>query len=155
MPSYLVETVKGGISRLNAKRQTAIATYLKSLPGKSDNSSPLPQTDPRMIAGQAIYRDNCSACHSADGRGAMPLFPALAGNQIIQQASVETPAHLVLFGSQGVQTDARPTKPSMPALAWRLSDREVADVLTYVRNSWGNSGAPVEVQDVETVRGSQ
>jgi mono/diheme cytochrome c family protein len=108
-----------------------------------------------MVAGQAIYRDNCSACHSADGKGAMPLFPALSGNQIVQQDSPETPAHLVLFGSQGVQTDARPTKPSMPALAWRLNDKEVADVLTYVRNSWGNAATAVEESDVMETRASR
>lgn len=152
----MAEAVENSTSKMADADLTAIATYLKSIPeGGKTNIASVPATDSRMIAGQAIYRDNCSACHSADGRGAMPLFPVLAGNQIVQQASAETPTHLVLFGSQGAQTNARPTKPSMPSLAWRLSDQEVADVLTYVRNSWGNAAQPVDAQDVEAIRSSR
>lgn len=152
----MAEAVENSTSMMNDKDLAAIANYLKSLPDESGASSvALPANDSRMVAGQAIYRDNCSACHSADGKGAMPLFPALSGNQIVQQDSPETPAHLVLFGSQGVQTDARPTKPSMPALAWRLNDKEIADVLTYVRNSWGNAATAVEESDVKETRASR
>ncbi|WP_312404315.1 cytochrome c [Rhizobium sp.] len=152
----MAEAIENSTSKMDDADLAAIATYLKSLPDESKaTSTALPANDPRMIAGQAIYRDNCSACHSADGKGAMPLFPALSGNQIVQQGSPETPAHLVLFGSQGGQTDARPTKPSMPALAWRLSDKEVADVLTYVRNSWGNSASAVGESDVKETRESR
>ena len=105
-----------------------------------------------MVTGEAIYRDNCSACHGGDGAGAGALFPALAGNSIVAQPSTETLSRLVLAGSQAVHTAYAPTTPAMPSLAWRLKDQEIADVLTYVRNSWGNAAPEVSAGDVATVR---
>jgi len=84
----------------------------------------------------------------------MPLFPALAGNSLVQQPSPETLAHVVLAGSQAVYTPSKQTTPAMPSFAWRLNDQQVSDVLTYVRNSWGNAAAPVNASDVSDIRGS-
>ena len=105
-----------------------------------------------MTAGEAVYHDNCSACHGGDGAGAGVLFPTLVGNSIIAQSSPETLARVVLAGSQAVHTAGAPTTPAMPSLAWRLEDQEIADVLTYVRGSWGNSAPAVSSADVAAVR---
>jgi mono/diheme cytochrome c family protein len=147
----MAEAVQNSTSKMNDEDLVAIATYLKSLPGKESPKVEQPRQT-SMASGQAVYRDNCSACHGSAGTGAMPLFPALAGNPIVMQDSSETLSHLVLFGSQGVATSSSPTTPSMPSLGWRLSDKEVADVLTYIRNTWGNSGAAVSESDVSSVR---
>ncbi|MER8492355.1 cytochrome c [Mesorhizobium australicum] len=77
-----------------------------------------------MVAGAAIYHDNCSACHGGDGAGAGALFPALVGNSIVAQGNPETLARVVLAGSQAVHTAGAPTTPSMPSLAWRVKDQE-------------------------------
>jgi mono/diheme cytochrome c family protein len=53
-----------------------------------------------------------------------------------------------------VGTEAAPTTPAMPSLAWRLNDAQVADVLTYVRNMGGNAAAPVQADAVATMRKS-
>ncbi|MBZ9919132.1 MULTISPECIES: cytochrome c [unclassified Mesorhizobium] len=106
----------------------------------------------RMAAGEAIYHDNCSACHGGDGAGAGALFPPLAGNSIVAQASTETLARAVLAGSQAVHTARAPTTPAMPSLAGRLKDQEIADVFTYVRGSWGNAAPAVSSDDVAAVR---
>ena len=62
---------------------------------------------PRMQAGAAIYQDNCEACHSADGKGESVIFPPLAGNPIIRQASAETLVRVVLAGTQSANTHRR------------------------------------------------
>jgi len=147
------EAVENSTSKMSDDDLTAIAEYLKTLPGKEDEAgAPVSVSDQRMMAGRAVYRDNCSACHGSDGAGAMPLFPALAGNQIVQQSNTDTLTHIVFAGSQGAATANKPTAPSMPSFAWRLSDDQVADVLTYVRNSWGNSAAPVDASTAKKTR---
>jgi mono/diheme cytochrome c family protein len=65
------------------------------------------------------------------------------------------PANLirvVLRGAQSVATDPEPTAPAMPALGWKLSDDEVAAVVTYIRNRWGNAASPVLASDVAGAR---
>ena len=92
-------------------------------------------------AGLEIYQDNCAACHGSDGKGENALFPPLTGSPIIAQTSAETLVRVVLAGTQSAQTKGNLTSPAMPSFAWRLNDAQVADVLSYVRGSWGNGGA--------------
>ncbi|MFK0164340.1 c-type cytochrome [Rhizobium sp. NPDC090279] len=151
----MAEAIAQSTSLMKDADLKAIAVYLKSLTAASaEKPAPLKVDDGRMVAGGAIYHDTCSACHGLDGKGAMPLFPALAGNSLVQQPSAETLGHVVLAGSQGVYTPSKQTTPAMPSFAWRLSDQQVSDVLTYVRNSWGNAAAPVSASDVSDIRGS-
>lgn len=149
----MAEAIVQSTSQMKDGDLQAIAVYLKSVSGGTvDRPIPLKADDGRMVAGAAIYHDTCSACHGLDGKGSMPLFPALAGNGLVQQPSAETLAHVVLAGSQAVYTQSKPTTPGMPSFAWRLNDQQVSDVLTYVRNSWGNSAAPVSANDVSDIR---
>ncbi|MCX8999396.1 c-type cytochrome [Rhizobiaceae bacterium BDR2-2] len=150
----MTEAIADSTSKMTDADLKAIAVYLKSLsPEAASKPAPVGAADRRMIAGAAIYHDTCSACHGMDGKGARQLFPALAGNAIVQQPSAETLAHLVLAGSQGVGTAGAPTTPAMPSLAWRLNDQQIADVLTYIRNSWGNAAPPVAPDAIGDVRG--
>jgi mono/diheme cytochrome c family protein len=70
----------------------------------------------------------------------------------VQQAQATSLIRVVLEGSRAVATDAAPTGPAMPSFAWRLSDAEVAAVVTYIRNAWGNAASPVSIGDVSTMR---
>jgi len=131
----------------------AIATYLKALPGQTSSPPPaLSASDPRMIAGAAIYLDNCSACHGPDGKGVPFLFPSLAGSPNIRSTDPATLVRIVIEGARSVATDKEPTSPGMPSFAWKLNDDQAAAVLTYVRNSWGASAPPVDPHDVEQAR---
>ena len=148
----MAEVVGNSTSRMTDADVHAIAVYLKGLPGEAPKSTPVAASDPGMKAGAAIYADTCSACHGLEGEGQPKLFPRLAGNALIQQTDATTLIRVVLAGSQAVGTQAAPTTPAMPSLAWRLSDAQVADVLTYVRNIWGNAAAPVPSDAVEELR---
>ncbi|BCM19784.1 c-type cytochrome [Mesorhizobium sp. J8] len=148
----MAEAVENSTSKMTDADLKAVAVYLKSLGSDTGNAQPAKPDQARMVTGEAIYRDNCSACHGGDGAGAGALFPALSNNSIIAQSNAETLARLVLAGSQAVHTRHARTTPAMPSLAWRLSDQEVADVLTYVRNSWGNAAPAVSSGDVAAVR---
>lgn len=129
----------------------AIATYLKSL--DSDRpSAPASADKSVMRAGEAIYFDNCSACHKQDGTGVPRVFAPLKGSGKVSAHDPTTVIRAILQGARAVPTDARPSPLSMPAFDWKLSDEQVAAVATYVRQSWGNRGGPVSESEVKTLR---
>jgi mono/diheme cytochrome c family protein len=151
----MAEAIEASTSHMTDGDLQAIAVYLKDVPGyPAAASAGLPASDPHMQAGAAIYRDNCEGCHNGNGSGQSVIFPPLAGNPIVRQSSAETLARVVLAGTQAAQTRLAPTAAAMPSFAWRLDDAEVADVLTYVRSSWGNGAAPVSTGTVAQIRGN-
>jgi mono/diheme cytochrome c family protein len=130
----------------------AIATYLKSLSGKQDHPQTLSKDDVAMVAGAAIYRDQCSACHGIDGKGIAELFPSIADSPMVKSDDPTTSIRIVLRGARSVGTQAQPTAPGMPSYGSQLDDAQIAAVLTYMRNGWGAAAAPVGTADVARVR---
>lgn len=107
--------------------------------------------------GEKIFsRDgSCESCHQADGQGlAASGFPPLAGTNWVlgdEQRLIK----VVLKGLQGpiqVLGESYPGQVPMTSFGGMLSDKEVAGVLTYVRNSFGNEAAPVDPELVKQVR---
>lgn len=72
----------------------------------------------------------------------------------MQDRDPTTIARLILYGAHAATTDARPTQVSMPAFDWKLSDQQIADLATYVRNAWGNSAPQVTASKVGDLRRS-
>ncbi len=140
---------------------TAIARYLKSLPAVDPKDQPH-QYDKQVAQalwkgddsqrGASVYIDNCAACHRTDGHGYTRVFPALAGNPVLQTADATSLINIVLNGGTLPATHTAPSTFTMPAFAWRLSDQEVADVVSFIRGSWGNQGAPVKASEVADLR---
>jgi mono/diheme cytochrome c family protein len=146
------EVVEHSTSRMSDDDRGAIATYLKSLPPAAP-ASPPPDPDPAALkAGEAIFADACASCHLARGEGQPRLFPPLAGNASVQSRDPTTILRLVLKGSRSPATKAMPTPLAMPAFDWKLGDSQVADVVTYIRNAWGNHAAQVNPSDVGKLR---
>ena len=105
-----------------------------------------------MRNGSAIFFDGCTACHLAGGKGQPGMFPPLQGSGVAQQHDPTGVIRLILAGTRTAPTRSRPSFQSMPSFAWKLSDQEIADVATYVRNSWGNRAPPVDAHQVAAVR---
>jgi mono/diheme cytochrome c family protein len=140
-------------SQMTGADLTAIAAYLKDLPGQTAPSpTPVSSSDPAMVAGSAIYADNCSACHGMDGKGVPYLFPSLAGSPNVRSADPASLIRVLIEGARSVATAGEPTGPGMPSFAWKLNDDQAAAVLTYVRNSWGSSAPAVDPKEVEQAR---
>ena len=95
-----------------------------------------------MEKGKDLYNSKCSACHQINGQGLAPAFPALAGSKI---ATGPIGGHLdiVLNG-----------KPGTAMVPWNtLNDLELAAIITYERNAWGNeTGDLVQPRDVRAGR---
>lgn len=96
--------------------------------------------------------DNCSACHRIDGQGYAKTFPALAHNSAVLSDDPSSLISVVLRGSQMAITQNEPTGLMMPDFAWRLDDKQVADLLTFVRSSWGNNAPAVTADEVKELR---
>ena len=83
----------------------------------------------------------------------MPLdYPPLAGNPSIQMESAVNPIRMVLNGGFPPGTQGNPRPFGMPPFAQRLSDDEIAAVVTYIRAAWGNRGIPVSAGDANQLR---
>lgn len=140
---------------------SAIARYLKSLPANDPDDQPH-QYDKQVAQalwkgddskpGASVYIDNCAACHRTDGHGYTRVFPALAGNPVLQSNDATSLIHIVLKGGTLPATQTAPSTFTMPAYAWRLSDQEVADVVSFIRTSWGNKGTQVKADEVKKLR---
>ena len=147
------ETIGQSTSHMNDADLKAIATYLKDQSGPGDSQADPPAPDQStMTVGAKIYADECSGCHVANGKGSAGLFPPLAGSALVQQTDPTSLMHVVLRGARSVATDGAPTAPAMPQFAWLLKDDEVAAVLTYIRNSWGNAAPAVSAGEVGNAR---
>lgn len=151
----MAEVIADSTSKLTDGDLKAIAVYLKDLKAAPPAIKPVSTEDPAMKAGEAIYVDECSACHARDGTGVAKLFPAMKENPNVQSQDPTTLIRVVLHGTQNVATPLAPTGPSMPAFGWKLTDKQTADVLTYVRNSWGNAAGAVSAGDVKSGREQQ
>ena len=145
----MADEVADSSSKMTDADLHAVAVYLKDQPAPHEATpQPLAASDPAMTAGAAVYRDECSACHAPQGTGIAGLFPGLAGAPAVQSRDPTSLLRVVLAGARSAATDAVPTAPAMPAFGWLLDDREIAAVLTYVRNSWGNAAAAVSPGEV-------
>lgn len=149
----MAQVVENSTSKMTDDDLKAMAVYLKSL--QPDDEKPVQAVasdDPAMGTGAAIYKDNCAACHRDSGEGSQGLFPKLAGSSNVRSTDATTSIRKIITGSRAVVTDAAPTAPAMPSFGWRLNDQQIADVVTYIRNSWSNTGTPVAAGTVTAIR---
>jgi mono/diheme cytochrome c family protein len=147
------EEVTHSSSKMTDDDLKAVAVYLESLvPDQESAPVALAASDPRMVAGQAIYKDNCAGCHTDAETGSSGLFARLAGSHAVQSDDPTTLTRVVLAGSRGIGTAEAPTSPAMPSFGWRLNDQQVASLLTFVRNSWGNAAPAVSADQVRATR---
>jgi len=131
----------------------AMAIYLKTIePAPSvrhDRRSA--SRDPASAGignGMNVYRQQCADCHGLDGRGRGLDYPPLAGNRLVMSASGVNPIRMVLFGGVAPVTGGNRQPHSMPPYLTWLSDREVAEVVNYIRSAWGNQASAVTIDDV-------
>jgi mono/diheme cytochrome c family protein len=116
------------------------------------------RTDRELASGDAkkrgalLYLDNCAACHRPDGRGYEGVFPSLAGNPVVEAANPLSLVSIVLLGSKSSRTSETPAQFAMPAFAWRLTDQDAADIISFIRSSWGNDAKPIEAPKVAALR---
>ena len=149
----MAEVVGFSTSLMREEDLRAMAVYLKERPDQPAPAAAPPAPDAaRLRTGEALYVDNCMACHRRDGTGVDGMIPRLASSAVVQQAGPDTLLRVVLQGVRGVATDAAPTAPAMPAFGWRLTDAQAADLVTYIRSTWGNAAPAVGADQARQMR---
>ena len=108
-------------------------------------------SDEQMKRGLAVYSRTCIACHQPTGKGLPPVFPSISETPIVV-GNPELPIKFILQGLMGPITVGGMTFNSMMPPVPGVSDGDIADVLTYVRQSFGNKGNPVSADQVKAVR---
>ncbi|ANJ99967.1 c-type cytochrome [Serratia plymuthica] len=130
----------------------AIATYLHSLAAEKPpaEKAVAPMADSQQ-AGQRTYAMYCSTCHGNKGEGSDNTIPALAGNATVTADNPLTALRVLLEGAQTPITQ-QATAIAMPGYGWALNDRQAADLMSYLRGSWGNQAGAVTAQQVQEAR---
>jgi mono/diheme cytochrome c family protein len=131
-----------GDSRTGAVTANAVTTA-------SDTADPLAA---RMQKGKQLFTVTCRACHQADGKGMPPVFPPLDGSEWAAGPERRVIA-IVLHGIQGsITVEGKTFNGVMPTFKDQFSDEQIADILTFVRNSWSNKAGAVLPETVKDVR---
>ena len=131
----MAQVVHESLSTLSDADIHAIVAYLKQTrPIAPYKPEPAAAFQGPHAFGESVYLNNCVSCHRQDGKGRAGVIPALAGSGVVQAKGPENVIRVVLGGLL-----AHGTYAAMPAVGSGMSDAEVADVVDYVRNAWGNA----------------
>ena len=145
----MTEVVADSTSKMTNTDRAGIAEYLKSVPS-SRPKEPYDVEPAAMARGGVVFTQTCVLCHAerGDDRRIGPFF---GGDTVINSRDPTTVLRVILEGAQAYAPKGEEPAYSMPAFAW-LSDGQVADVATYIRNSWGNKAEPVSRRQVHSLR---
>jgi mono/diheme cytochrome c family protein len=150
----MANVVGRSLQYLSAADANAMAVYLKSLPA-TDQAALRGETvaaTTQLAAGARLYEHHCADCHGADGKGMLPAYPPLAGNRALTTIESANAIRIVLHGGFAPGTRGNPRPYGMPPFGPALSDDDVAALVSYLRNSWGNHAPAVAAYDVNRYR---
>jgi len=154
----MAEVVYNSLQHLNDADVRAMAVYLKALPQTlAATDAGGPGVAPRelqsvMALGSELYERHCADCHGAEGAGRPPVYPPLAGNRSLTMRPAVNSIRMVLNGGFPPGTAGNPRPYGMPPFRPTLNDDEVAAVVSYIRNSWGNRAGLVSPLEVDRFR---
>ena len=157
----MIDIIENSTQYLTRDDAAAMARFIKSLPAGDPAKTPFKEDS--TVAGQlwrgdtsktgaAVYVDSCAACHKTNGSGYARFFPELRGNPVMMSRDPVSLIHITLMGQTLPGLKAAPSSITMPPFGWRLTDQQIADVVTFIRSSWGNNAPAVTHEDVRKVR---
>ncbi len=149
----MAEVIAQSLQHLSAADVRTMAVYLQSIsvtPTAPHNQPELTsESKLRVERGAAIYDKHCKDCHGTSGEGAPGIYPPLAGNRGVTMASPLNTIRSVLDGGFTPVTAGNPRPYGMPPFGHALSNEEVAQVVSYIRNAWGNRASVVSAVQVD------
>ncbi|WP_353234175.1 cytochrome c [Diaphorobacter ruginosibacter] len=150
----MAEVVFRSTQYLDGDDLRSIATYLRELPQQQAAAAPEPKPPGEAVTalGAGIYRDNCAQCHGERGQGDGESFPALAGNRAVTLDSPTNVVRIVLQGGYMPATAGNPRPQGMPPFLHVLGDKEIAAVVSYIRNAWDNRASTLDATQVYRIR---
>jgi mono/diheme cytochrome c family protein len=153
----MAEVVLQGTQYLSSSDAHAMALYLKALPqvppAKPSNDAVAGSNT--LQKGAKLYESHCADCHGLKGEGRAGAYPALAGNRAVTMQQSNNLINTVLYGGFAPATAGNPRPFGMPPFVLQSGDAELAAVLSYIRNAWGNRAAGVSEFDINKFRRAQ
>jgi mono/diheme cytochrome c family protein len=160
----MIEVIDSSTQYLTDADLRAMAKYLKSLPADKDGGDPLYIYNGASVAalnagkpvgnGALIYWQKCQSCHAADGLGQGAEIAALAGNPAVMDRDATSLINIVLNGSLPIVVSGTPDIYKMPQFRRVYDDKDIADIVSFMRSAWGNDAPPVSASDVASLRKS-
>ncbi|CAH2925656.1 MAG: Putative diheme cytochrome c-553 [uncultured Paraburkholderia sp.] len=159
----MVEQVEDSTQYLTDEDALAMARYLKSLPAQKPSGGYEPHAEPdlptrngnRVDAPQAVgarvYISFCAQCHGVEGAGVPNVFPRLAGNPAVITEDTTSLIRLMVEGGNSPATISGPPRQAMPGFAQTLTNAQMANVLSWIRMSWGNDARPITANDIQSL----
>jgi mono/diheme cytochrome c family protein len=156
----MLDVVNNSTPYLTGDDTKAMAVFLKSLPATA-NQRPFAYDDKTVKSlqggdlqqpGAATYLGSCAACHGADGKGQSLFMPPLAGNPAVLDPDAASLVNLVLNGAEPLVVKGVPDAYRMPQFRIQLNNEQIAEVLSFVRGSWGNDAGAVSTDQVKKLR---
>src|SRR6266404_1196451 len=138
------------LSGLAAKLRELLCVSIVLLGVMGANAAAAPPKEDQIRRGKLLYLQNCVICHQSSGQGSPGTFPPLSKSDFLMADKARSILALVQGLLGRIEVAGKTYDGSM--LPSVLDDEKVADVLTYVRNSFGNSGESVSTEEVQTVR---
>jgi cytochrome c oxidase cbb3-type subunit 2 len=135
------------IGQVLKSAHTGVPTTIPSDSGAS------PEMNYDAEKGRALYINQCSACHGADGEGRPGTYPPLKASGMVNKDDATKHIRAVLDGLQGAKAGGVLYTSPMPPFGSVLNDADVADIVDYERSSWGNHGKLVAPAQVAAERG--
>jgi alcohol dehydrogenase (quinone), cytochrome c subunit len=156
----MTDVINNSTSYFSDSDIQAIAIYLTSLSSTSaqqavvyDNATTDKlRNSPATQPGAAIYASDCASCHGFDAKGFTSYMPALTGNPVVLDENPSSLINVVLNGSVPLVAKGTPDAYRMPQFRQQLSDQDAADVITFMRNRWGNQAPAVAAAQVAKLR---
>ena len=109
--------------------------------------------DEDLVLGKRVYEQVCALCHGVDGMGKAGQAPPFKGSEWVITDNIGRLIRIPLAGLNGpIKVNGETWTLSMPAMGAALPDDQLAAVLTYMRNSWGNKASKIKPEDVKAVR---
>jgi mono/diheme cytochrome c family protein len=154
------DVINNSTPYLSDEDLNSIAIFLKSLPATADEATYAYDgaTATALLNGKidavgaAQYAGSCQSCHRETGGAAPPFVPPLAGNPTVVDKDAASLINVVLNGSNPLVVKGRPDAYRMPQFREQMNDQQIADVVTFIRKSWGNHADEVSANEVGELR---
>lgn len=148
----MASVVFGSTQYLSEEDLTAMAVYLKSFPKAGKAAEQAAVADKQIMqSGARLYDKHCVQCHGEQGEGLDAVYPALSGNRAVTMTDATNLINVIRQGGFGPVTAHNPQPYGMPPFGHVLSPPELADLITFIRQSWGNQASAVS--ELEVLRG--
>ncbi|MEC4748890.1 cytochrome c [Methylomicrobium sp. Wu6] len=160
----MTDVIENSMQYLRDDDLQAIAHYLKWLSAHGEKASYQPDKPDVAVKqsalvsgaverpGAGLYESHCAKCHRITGDGEPDKFPKLAGNSIVLAENATSLIRLLLEGGKTAEKGAGLKPHKMPSFAKKFTDRQIAEVLSFIRNTWGNTASPVTERQVASLR---